>query len=401
LKVALVHEWFAAYAGSERVVEQVLQVFPQADVFAVTDFLSMNERAFLGGRTVKTTFIQRLPFARRMFRAYLPLMPIAIEQLDMRGYDLVISSSHAVAKGVITGPDQLHISYVHSPIRYAWDLQHQYLTESRLNGVRGVFARLILHYIRMWDVRTAAGVDVFLTNSAYIGRRVRKAYRRDSIVLPPPVDIGAFTFRREKGDYYLAVARMVPYKKMPVIIEAFARMPDKRLVVVGEGPDFDRCRKLATPNIELVGCMPFEKLRNYMQDARAFVFAAEEDFGITLVEVQACGTPVIAFGRGGAREIVRPLGSSPMPTGVFFDEQLPESIVNAVARFERAGDQICPHACRDNAERFSLDRFRTSLKRLVDEAFRARELLSPAEDTMGQKGNVHPETAPLAVLKYP
>lgn len=374
----MVHEWFATYAGSERVVEQVLQVFPQADVFGVTDFLPLDERAFLGGRTVKTTFIQRLPFARRMFRAYLPLMPIAIEQLDMREYDLVISSNHAVAKGVITGPDQLHICYVHSPIRYAWDLQHQYLKESRLNGVRGVLARVVLHYMRMWDVRTAAGVDVFLTNSAYIGRRVRKAYGRDSTVLPPPVDIDAFTFRREKGDYYLAAARMVPYKKMPLIVEAFARMPDKRLVVVGEGPDFDRCRKLATPNIELVGHMPFEKLREYMQGARAFVFAAEEDFGITLVEVQACGTPVIAFGRGGACEIVQPLGGSRAPTGVFFDEQLPNAIVDAVTRFEKAGEQICPYACRKNVERFSRDVFRTSLERLVDEALEARNPHAPA-----------------------
>jgi glycosyltransferase involved in cell wall biosynthesis len=372
LKVAVVHEWFAAYAGSERVVEQMLHVFPQADVFAITDFLAPEDRAFLGGRTVTTTFIQRLPFARRLFRAYLPLMPIAIEQLDMRGYDLVISSSHAVAKGVITGPDQLHISYVHSPIRYAWDLQHQYLKESRLNGLRGMLARLILHYIRMWDVRTAAGVDVFLTNSAYIGRRVRKVYGRESTVLPPPVDIEAFTFRREKGDYYLAAARMVPYKKMPVIVEAFARMPDKRLVVVGEGPDLDRCRKLATPNIELVGYMPFKKLREYMQGAKAFVFAAEEDFGITLVEAQACGTPVIAFGRGGAREIVHPLGSSPTPTGVFFDDQLPEAVIDAVTRFEKAVEQIFPQACRNNAERFSLDQFRTSLSRLVDEALQAR-----------------------------
>jgi glycosyltransferase involved in cell wall biosynthesis len=198
-------------------------------------------------------------------------------------------------------------------------------------------------------------------------------------VLPPPVDIEAFTFRREKGDYDHAAARMVPYKKMPIIVEAFARMPDKRLVVVGEGPDFDRCRKLATPNIELVGYMPFGKLREYMQGARAFVFAAEEDFGITLVEVQACGTPVIAFGRGGAREIVQPLGSSPAPTGVFFDEQLPEAIVDAVARFEGARGQICPHACRNNVERFSLDLFRSSLKRLVDEALQAHNPHTPAD----------------------
>ncbi|RYF66740.1 MAG: glycosyltransferase family 4 protein, partial [Comamonadaceae bacterium] len=193
MKVALVHEWFSTYAGSERVVEQILHVFPHADVFAVADFLPASDRAFLGGRPVQTTFIQHLPFARRLLRAYLPLMPIAIEQLDVSGYDLVISSSHAVAKGVLTGPDQLHVSYVHSPIRYAWDLQHQYLREAGMNRVAGIFARMILHYVRIWDVRTAAGVDVFLTNSAYIGRRVRKVYGRESTVLPPPVDIEGFS----------------------------------------------------------------------------------------------------------------------------------------------------------------------------------------------------------------
>lgn len=369
MKVALVHEWFATYAGSERVVEQILQVFPHADVFAVADFLPASDRAFLGGRPVQTTFVQRLPFARRLLRAYLPLMPIAIEQLDMSGYDLVISSSHAVAKGVLTGPDQLHVSYVHSPIRYAWDLQHQYLREGGMSGFRGVLARMILHYMRMWDVRTAAGVDVFLTNSAYIGRRVRKVYGRESTVLPPPVDIDAFSCRTDKDGYYLVAARMVPYKRVPLVVEAFSRMPDRRLVVIGEGPDLERCQRLATGNIQLMGHQPFAKLRDYMQRARAFVFAAEEDFGITLVEAQACGTPVIAFGHGGASEIVRPLDGTEKPTGVFFLEQTPDAIVDAVNRFEGLTPPIEPAACRHNAERFSTQQFRHSFKDLVERSF--------------------------------
>lgn len=372
MKVALVHDWFCTYAGSERVVEQILQVFPHADVFAVADFLAASDRDFLGGRPVQTTFVQRLPFARRFLRAYLPLMPIAIEQLDMSGYDLVISSSHAVAKGVLTAPDQLHVSYVHSPIRYAWDLQHQYLREAGMSGFGGVLARMILHYVRMWDVRTAAGVDVFLTNSAYIGRRVRKVYGRESTVVPPPVDIDGFSCRTEKEGYYLAAARMVPYKRMPLVVEAFSRMPERRLVVIGEGPDLKRCQRLATANIELLGHQPFAKLRDYMQQAKAFVFAAEEDFGITLVEAQACGTPVIAFGRGGARDIVRPLDGTAKPTGVFFLEQTTEAIVEAVNRFERLRPPIQPAACRHNAERFSIQQFRRSLEEIVERSFAER-----------------------------
>jgi glycosyltransferase involved in cell wall biosynthesis len=316
MKIAIVHEWFDTYAGSERVVEQMLKVFPDAHVFGVVDFLSEKDRKFLEDRPVRTTFIQRLPMAQKKFRRYLPLMPLAIEQIDLRGYDLVLSSSHAVAKGVLTGPDQLHVSYVHSPMRYAWDLQHQYLQESGLTkGLKGALARMVLHYMRLWDYRTAAGVDVFLSNSNFIARRIKKVYGRDARVVYPPVDVEAYARVDQKEDFYLAAARMVPYKKMPMIVDAFSRMPDKRLVVIGEGPDLQRCQALArTPNIELVGYQPFAQLRDYMQRARAYVFAAEEDFGITMVEAQACGTPVIAYGRGGARETVRPLRRSARPS---------------------------------------------------------------------------------------
>lgn len=380
VKVAIVHEWFETYAGSERVVEQMLQVFPQADLFGVADFLSDTDRAFLGGRAVRTTFIQRLPFARRCFRHYLPLMTLAVEQLDLGAYDLVLSSSHAVAKGVLTGPDQVHVSYVHSPIRYAWDLQHQYLEDSGLTGgLKGLLARVILHYMRLWDCRTAAGVDLFIANSAFIGRRIRKAYGRPSVVVYPPVDVEAFPLRADKDDYYLAAARMVPYKKMPVLVEAFTRMPDKRLIVIGDGPDLERCRKLAgaSANVQLIGYQPFGQMREHMQRAKAFVFAAEEDFGITVVEAQACGTPVIAYGRGGARETVRPIGGIEAPTGLFFDEQTPEAVMAAVIRFESSPVRISPDACRANAERFSIQAFRSAYRRTVDEAIARPDRTAP------------------------
>jgi glycosyltransferase involved in cell wall biosynthesis len=376
-RVAIVHEWLVNYAGSERVLEQLLRVFPDAQLFSLVDFLSEQERAsFLGGRKSKTTFIQHLPGARSNFRNYLALMPLAVEQHDLSDFDIVISSSHAVAKGVLTGPDQLHISYVHSPIRYAWDLQHQYLAESGLErGAKSWVAKAMLHYIRLWDARTSSGVDHFVANSEFIARRIGKVYRREARVIYPPVDTHAFTPQTQKQSFYVTASRMVPYKRVPLIVEAFAKMPDRKLVVVGDGPDFARAKALAAPNVELVGYQSNEVLQRYLRDARAFVFAAEEDFGITLVEAQACGTPVIAFGKGGALETVRDIDSAAKPTGVLFSEQTCEHIERAVRHFEEHREQITPSNCRTNAERFSIDRFVREIAGFVEHAWEAhREL---------------------------
>lgn len=366
MKVAVVHEWLDTYAGSERVLEQMLKAYPSADLFTVVDFLKDDERGFVLGKRAKTTFIQRLPGARKHFRSYLPLMPLAIEQLDLSGYDLVLSSSHAVAKGVITGPDQVHVSYVHSPIRYAWDMQHQYLNESGLaKGFKGAVARLVLHYMRLWDLRTANGVDAFIANSAFIARRIRKVYRREAQVIFPPVDLDRFQLHEHKEDFYLAASRMVPYKKMPLIAEAFAKMPDKRLVMIGDGPEIERVRAVAGTNVSVLGYQGTEVLADHMRRARAFVFAAEEDFGIMPVEVQACGTPVIAFGRGGATETV--ITEGPHRTGLFFGEQTVAALVEAVTRFESQAP-CTPADCRANAERFSVAAFHAGLKDAVARA---------------------------------
>lgn len=285
MKIAIVHDWLVTYAGAERVLAALCETWPEADLFAVIDFLSDEDRARLGGKRATTTFIQQLPKARSAYQKYLPLMPLAIEQLDMSAYDLVISSSHAVAKGVLTGPNQLHISYVHSPIRYAWDLQHQYLHEASLDrGIKAKLARMLLHYMRMWDQRTASGVDEFIANSHFIAKRINKSYRRQSTVIYPPVDTSRFTLHEAKEDFYLTASRMVPYKKIPLIVEAFAAMPDKRLVVIGTGPEMERVREVAGANVNLMGYQSDEVLRQYMQRARAFVFAAEEDFGIAPIE---------------------------------------------------------------------------------------------------------------------
>lgn len=366
MKVAIVHEWLDSYAGSERVVEQLIAEWPEADLFAVCDFMPESERGFLRGKKVTTSFIQRLPFARKHFRKFLGLMPVAIEQLDLSAYDVVLSSSHAVAKGVLTGPGQLHVSYVHSPMRYAWDLQHQYLREAGMEtGLKGIYTRHLLHKMRMWDRASALNPDVVVANSTYIGERIRKAWRRESIVVHPPVDVERFALRESKEDFYLVASRMVPYKRIELIAEAFRRMPGRRLVVVGDGPNAPQVRAAAAgaANVELHGRVGTAELVTLTQNARACVFAAEEDFGIATVEAQACGTPVLAFGRGGARDII-----VPSRTGLFFEEQSAEAIIAAVETFEMLS--IVPGECRANAERFSQAAFRAAMRRVVDEARR-------------------------------
>ena len=371
MRVALVHDWLVTYAGSERVLEQLVHCYPEADIFTIVEFLSSEYKAIFARRPIKTSFVQSLPLAKTKYRQYLPFMPLAIEQFDLSEYDLIISSSHAVAKGVLTGPDQLHISYVHSPIRYAWDLQHQYLRESGLDrGLKGWLAKWMLHKIRMWDVRTANGVDEFVANSRFIARRIRKIYRRDARVIYPPVNISDFTPGKAKDDFYLAASRMVPYKKMDLIVEAFSSMPDRRLYVIGEGPDFEKVASKAGKNVTMLGYQDSASLRDYMQRARALVFAAEEDFGILPVEAQACGTPVIAYGKGGARETVVGIDRE-HPTGVFFENQTVDSLCKAVDLFESECDQITPEACRGNAERFSEERFRREFQSFVLERWQA------------------------------
>ncbi|MBX9866902.1 MAG: glycosyltransferase family 4 protein [Burkholderiales bacterium] len=370
MKIALVHEWLINYAGSERVVEQILNCFPQADLFSLIDFIPVGQRDFIQNKTVTTSFIQRMPFAKTKHRHYLPLMPLAVEQLDVSSYDVVISSSHAVAKGILTGPNQLHICYCHSPIRYAWDMQHQYLREAGItHGLKSWLTRYILHKIRLWDYRTANGVDYFVANSKFIARRIFKVYRREASVIYPNVDVDKFTLQTEKQDYYLTASRLVPYKKIVLIAEAFASMPDKKLKIVGTGPDQKKIADLVATaaNIEYLGFVEDAELVNLMQNAKAFVFAAEEDFGIIPVEAQACGTPVIAYGRGGSLETVHGL-TSESPTGVFFAKQSVAAVIAGVTQFE-AQTVITSENCRQNALRFSASRFRTEFTQFVEQKY--------------------------------
>lgn len=377
MKIAVVCDWLVTYAGAEKVLEQILNIYPEADLFALVDFLDEDKRDFIKHKKVTTSFIQYLPKAKTKYRSYLPLMPLAIEQLDLSKYDLIISSSHCVAKGIMTGPNQVHISYVHSPIRYAWDLQHQYLKEAGLTkGLKGWLAKIILHYMRIWDTRTSNGVDYFIANSKFIAKRIWKCYRREADVIYPPVDVEAFEYCDQKEDFYLTASRMVPYKKMDLIVEAFTQMSDKKLIVIGAGPDFDKIQKIAQGhnNIKLMGYQPFSVLKEHMQKAKAFVFVAEEDFGIAPVEAQACGTPVIAFGKGGALETVRGLGIKDKPTGIFFDKQTKDSLIDAVNKFEQQSDLIKYKDCRENALEFGLDKFKYNFKNNVDKIIKEHNL---------------------------
>jgi glycosyltransferase involved in cell wall biosynthesis len=365
MKTAIVCDWLVASGGAEKVLGQLIACFPEADLFAVVDFMSQEQRHFLRNKSVTTTFIQKLPFAKYKYRSYLPLMPLAIEQLDLSAYQLVISSSHAVAKGVITGPDQLHISYVHSPMRYAWDLQHHYLRETGLHKKwRGLLARFFLHKLRLWDLRSASGVDHFIANSNFIARRIQKTYRREATVIYPPVDIAQFTPHENKENFYLAASRLVPYKKMDLIVESFKQLPEHQLVVIGDGPDFEKIKRKAGSNVQMLGFQGNENLIYYMQRAKALIFAAEEDFGLVPLEAQACGTPVIAYGKGGALETVRGLNKE-KPTGVFFAEQTMEAIVEAINTFEKNPQLFTVENCVANASLFAPERFREKIKEFV------------------------------------
>ncbi len=363
MRTAIVHEWLTSYAGSEKCVQSFTNIWKDADVFVLFDFMNETDRK----KVIKdilphTSFLQKFPGAKKHYRNLLPLFPYAIEQFDLSDYDLIISSSHAVAKGVLTNSNQLHINYCHTPMRYAWDLYHQYLNESNLKkGVKGLFAKIFLHYIRIWDAAAANRVDHIIANSTYIEKRIQKVYRRDSTVIHPPVDTEKFPCCSEKDNYYLTASRFVPYKKIDVIVEAFSNMPNKKLLVIGEGPDEFKIKAKAAGNVNFLGYQNDVRLSEYMQKAKAFVFAAEEDFGIMVVEALSCGTPVIAFNKGGITDTI-----TDGKTGILFDEQTPASIKNAVEKFEKLPGNFIPSELSNYAKKFDRMNFEINIKNFVE-----------------------------------
>jgi len=355
LKYALVHEWLTpkATGGSELVVQEILN-HVDADLYALIDFESSNPESYLYKRQIGTTFLQYFPGARNGVQKYLPLLPLAIEQLDLRQYDVILSSSHAVAKGVLTTPNQLHICYCHSPMRYAWDLTFDYLQQSKLgSGFPGWLTKYLLHQLRQWDVLSANRVDYFIANSQHTARRIWRCYRREAKVIYPPVNVEAFPLFLQKENFYLTVSRLVSYKQVSLIVQAFNKL-QLPLVIIGTGSEMEKIRQIANSNIKILGWQPDDVVKKYMAQARAFVYAACEDFGIALVEAQACGTPVIAYGAGGALETVRDVRSHKQQgTGIFFKEQTVEALTEAVEKFEMYRNVFNPEYLRSHAAQFS------------------------------------------------
>ena len=369
MRTALIHDWLDTWGGGENVLAALVALYPEAELFALVDFLSDAHRARLGRKPIRTSFIQRLPFARRHFRKYFALMPLAVERFDLSPYELVISSSHAVAKGVRTHSGQLHICLCHSPARYAWDLERQYLAQTGLDhGALGWLARLQLARFRRWDLRASTRVDRFVAISEYIARRIRNCYRRDADVIYPPVDVpAAHAGGAPRESFYLTVSRLVPYKRVDLLVQAFSTMPDRQLIVAGDGPEMKKLARLATPNVRLLGAVDDAHRDRLLRTARAFVFAADEDFGIAPLEAQALGTPVIAFGRGGSAETIRGLDAA-APTGVLFAEQSAAWIADAIVQFEASAHRITAASCRANAERFSRETFNRRFSAYVTDA---------------------------------
>ncbi|MFK4765726.1 glycosyltransferase [Desulfobaculum sp. SPO524] len=362
MKVALVHYWLVNRRGGERVLEALCEMYPQADIFThVYAPAAMSDT--INARRVQTSFIGRLPRIAKWYQYALPLMPLALEQLDLRGYDLVISSESGPAKGVITGPDTTHVCYCHSPMRYVWDMYHDYVASA--GTLKRALIAPLMHYLRLWDRLSADRVDKFVANSAFVQRRIRKHYRRRATVVHPPVEVDAFTHDAPREDFYLMVGELVGYKRADLAVRACSRT-GKRLVVIGGGEQLEDLKTMAGPSVTIMGRQPFSVIRDYMSRCRALLFPGKEDFGIVPVEAMASGAPVIAFGQGGALETVKD-----GVTGRFFHEQTEESLLAAITAFEETLEAYSTSAIRAHAEAFGPQRFKDDMQRAIDAAMAA------------------------------
>ena len=367
MRVALVHDWLDTWGGGEAVLAELLGMFPDADVHTLIDVMPARERARLNAGRVIESSLASLPAATRWFRYAAVVWPQVVERFDLSAYDLVISDSHAVAKGVHRAPHARHLCYCHTPARFAWAMGDIYRERAaRGSSARRAVARALLDRFRRWDLSAARGVDRFVANSKHIAAAIKSCYGRDADVVYPPVDVARFVPSRSvRGDYFVTVSRLVPYKRVDLLLEAFRRLPELSLVVIGEGPERAELMRRAPANVEWRGFVDDAELAATLAGAQAFVYAAQEDFGIALVEAQAAGTPVIALANGGAPEIVRGLGA-PDHTGVLFESQTTEAIVAAVRTFVQMGEQMSRDACRANALRFAPEHFRAGVARAIE-----------------------------------
>ena len=351
IRTALIIDSLCIYGGAERMLNTTLKLFPQVDIYTLVYDPRYFNKTLIRECQVHTSFVNRLPGAQKYYRQYLPLLPYAIEQFDLSDYDLLLSFSYAVAHGVIPQPGQLHISYLLTPLRYAWQDYHRYVNGNGSLRGKSWLAKLTLHYLRIWSVSASARVDRLITASKWGAECAWRAFRRESTVIYPPVDVERFSHCSERANYYLTVARLVPQKKVAMIVECFVEL-GLPLVVIGDGPEFNRIRKLTSGNIHLMGWQSDDIVRDFMSQAKGFVHAAEEDFGITLVEAQASGCPVIAYRGGGAKETV-----IDQVTGIFFEHQTKESLSEAIIHFEKIYRQFDISDLRQNCERFNQNRY--------------------------------------------
>ena len=360
MRVALIHDWLNGMRGGERCLEALCEVYPTAHLYSL-----FHERGKLSptieAMPIHTSFVQKLPGVFAKYRHYLPLFPIAIEQFDLRGYDLVVSLSHCVAHGVITRPQTCQISYTFTPMRYAWDLYHEYFGGDRRRGFSRYLIPYVMNYLRMWDVTASKRVDYFVAISQHVRKRIAKHYRRSAEVIYPPVDSAFYTPGTDsaKDEFFLMVSAFAPYKKIEIAIEAFNRL-NLPLKIIGQGQDAKRLQALAKPHIEFLGALADEGVRDYYRRCRALIFPGEEDFGIVPLEAQACGKPVIAYAKGGVLETTRP-----QETAFWFFEQTPEALMAAVQEFEKCS--FSASAIREHACRFAKKRFQQEMQAYIEQ----------------------------------
>jgi len=362
MRVALVHDYLNQYGGAEKVLEVFAEIFPNAPIYTLICDKKIADRIF-PKKDIRTSFLQKIPFIKKHHRFFPPLMPLAIEKMDLSDFDIVISDSAAFAKGVITKPETLHICYCHTPIRYAWDDSHKYVREFSMSKLAKIFVPLFMNYLRLWDREAAYRVDRFLCNSNFVAERIRKYYKQEPAVIYPPVDGGFLKpSNRSPQNYYLMVGRLLVYKRFDIAIEAFNRL-ELPLKIIGNGPEMDKLKKMANWNIEFLGELRGEDLREYYQNCRALIFPQEEDFGIVALEAMACGRPVIAYRGGGALESV--LGGK---TGVFFDEQTVDSLAEAVRKFDPV--RFNPKFIRRHALKFDKRIFKEKIKDFIEKSWK-------------------------------
>jgi len=357
MRVAIVHYWFVGMRGGEKVVEALCELFPQAHIYCHV-YRPVKVSQTIGRHDIHTTFVQKLPAAHRLYQSYLPLMPIALEQLDLREYDLVISSESGPAKGVVVGPDTLHICYCHSPMRYVWDMYPQYFNASSF--IKKLLMIPLVHYLKIWDRCSADRVDHYIANSEFVAKRIQKFYKRSSTVINPPVHVSEFSITKNIDDYYLLIGQLVEYKRADLAVDAF-NLTGKRLVIIGEGEQLNELKKKAGQNIEILGRQSFDVIKKHYSSCKALIFPGVEDFGIVPLEAMASGRPVIAFRKGGALETVV-YGV----TGIFFNEQTPQSLNTAINSFEARESEFLPELIRKHAEQFDKEIFKDKIQSFVD-----------------------------------